>query len=319
MKHHDQDSGFKWGCFEIHDRKELGGRRPLQIRQRGGVVHYPYTTGVTKHSQHVSQVDQSRPLIHKGNHFQAFTHTRDYLPDTEWYFWDNSAIPQLMEPEVSGSQGKSWCRIIRGSTQPGWVWATESQLTEHERRVNQDLAMISDDRIRDWHDVIKISTRPTQGTEILLVMPSEAALWHWYGVQPQELIDRCDSVCVRWGLRLTVRPKPSRPQRYLKGHSLREQITQDTRAVVCVNSCAAIEALCAGVPVVALGYHNIDSLATPWQHFEMNWWCPPEPLWVEQRLRHLLTVCWLKRDLLEGTWSLGQTPHTAQPYRGLWE
>lgn len=311
----DQDSGFRWGPFEIRDDPSFQGRRPLRIQQKGGCVYYPYAQDLGKVSQHISDVNTEKPIIHKGNHFGHFTHARDYPSHCEWYFWDNCLLPQLMyRTEANPEGGKQWARIVKGSTMPGWITVSEDRQQYHSDRINDRLKSMSQGKIRDWQQLCRIETRPTGGRRVLLALSSELAVKHWYGLSSTEVEKRVREVCDRWGWHLDIRPKPDRRSRE-QGHSIQDQLQSlDYRCVVTVNSTAAIECLSLGVPVVALGAHNIASQCTPWKLFERNWFCPPVPEWVRLRQQQLLALTWHKQELLDGTWALSPEVQCAEPF-----
>lgn len=312
----DQDSGFRWGPFEIHDDPKFEGRRPLYIQQKGGCVHYPYKVWSNqKESQHISQVDTTKPIIHKGNHFGHFTHARDYPDGTEWYFWDNCLLPQLMYKTEANPEGaKQWARIVYKSTMPGQCRFTEHDLDQHEYRVNSRIRQITGGRINSWEELCPIKTRPTEGDRVLLALSSDQALWHWYGLTPRDIESRVRSVCDRWGWQLDLRLKPDRRSRE-NGGSIRDQLRAQTyRCVVTLNSAAAIECLAEGVPVVALGAHSLNTMITPWQEFEKNWFCPPVEEWVRHRMREMLCLTWHKDELLDGSWSLSRQTQQVEPF-----
>lgn len=315
----DQDSGWRWGPFVMVDDPKFQGRRPLYTQQKGGCVHYPYQgPWKEKHSQHISQVDTTKPIIHKGNHFSHFTHPRDYPPDCEFYFWDNSLLPQLMQPREHYEDCLSWARICYRSTMPGWVPATEAELDQHESRINHRLRLQSQGWITDWRQLIEIRRRATGGRQVLLLLPSENALHYYYGWRSAELTAKIHEACRKINLELVVRSKPTRRDRN-EGNTVARQLSGgDYRCVITVNSAAAIESLCLGYPTVCLGAHQLAQLSTPWEEFSKNWFCPPEPQFVEQRCRQLLTQTWHKQELLEGSWALSPLTAQTEPYQG-WE
>lgn len=300
----DKDSGFKWGPFEIHDTPKFRGRRPLVTQQKGGCVYYPYEPRPDfKYSQDISQVDTSRPIIHKGNHYERFTHPRDYPEGCEWYFWDNCLLPELMYRSPANPEGgKYWARVVPGSMMPGWVYAQDTDLDYHSRRVTDLVRFHAANKQIVWQDLAPVRTRQTQGHKVLLALPSPNNLHYLSGGTIQTLINRVQAVCDRWGWSLVTRSKPSRRSRE-NGGSIREQLRQgDYRCVVTVNSASGIECLAEGVPVVALGLHSLGSLATTWQEFESNSLAPPVREFVELRQLQLLTMTWHKDELIDGTW-----------------
>lgn len=313
----DSDSGFRWGPFNLE------GARPwrLRIQQRGGSVVYPYPDREPKVSQHISDCDTTKPIIHKGNHFSQFTHPRDYPPNCEFYFWDNCLLPQLMyRTEANPTGTKQWTRIVYRSTVSIDNQATESELDLHERRVNDRLRHMSGGRTQSWRDVIKI-LRPCEprGRTILLALSSDNAIQHYYGVTNQELEQRVRSVCQRRGWLLDIRRKPARAAREQGGSITDQLLSKDYYGVVCTHSALAIEAICAGTPVVGLGATAIRGSTSRWWEFEADYFLAQvAPLHVEQRIQQLLCHTWHKDELMAGTWSQSPdlTRHT--PYTD-WE
>ena len=310
----DSDSGFRWGPFNLQGSPPW----PLRIEQWGGSVIYPHTVSDQgKQSHDLSQVDTTKPIIHKGNHFTNFTHPRDYPPDCQWYFWDNCLIPQLMYcTEANPTGTKQWTRVVYRSTVAVDNQCTESELEAHERRVNDRLRFLSGGRTTSWRDVVKIH-RPCEprGRTILLALSSDNAIQHYYGVTNQELIRRVQAVCQRRGWALDTRSKPSRAQREHGGSITDQLLAKDYYAVVCTHSAAAIEILCAGTPCVGLGATALHGSTSRWWEFEMDYFLAQVAQeHIELRIQHLLAHTWHKEELLRGDWSLSPDLQRHTPY-----
>ena len=312
------DSGFRWGPFEIHDHPRHDDRRPLKIKQKDGCVYYPHEYPSTalnpKRSHGPCDVDLSKPIIMKGNHFEDFTHARDLDAAPEWYYWDNCLLPQFMDhPDLP--QGKHWCRLVYRSAFPWEILPTEQSIEQDTTRINHLLTKHSQGRITDWQQIIEVRPMQFQDSKTVLLCESQAnTLWAWYGKTPQEIRAAVQRVCDKKGLTLEVRPKPSRPSRTGERSLWHQLTTKSYHAVVCTHSAAAIEALCSGTPVVALGAHAVKRMSTSWQDFEHGYMVMPCREHILWRCQQLLTTVYHKDELLSGTWSRNYDPSLQEPY-----
>jgi hypothetical protein len=76
----------------------------------------------------------------------------------------------------------------------------------------------------------------------------------------------------------------------------------------------AIEALCSGTPVVALGAHAVKRMSTTWQDFEHGYLAMPCQEHILYRCQQLLTTVYHKDELLSGTWFRNYNPSLQEPY-----
>ena len=295
------DSGFKWGPFSIVGPKPWR----LQIQQLGGSVLYPHEhhPSRAKISHGPRDVDLSLPVIMKGNYFEAFTHARD-LEATDWWYWDNCLLPQLMTPSPANPRGeKVWCRLVYKSTAPQEFQGTEQALEQEEQRVNYWIRRESQGRQGDWRDSVRIEFTGRTSRRVLVCLSSTQLLSHWYGEDLSELRQRVLRVCQLRGWEPVFRDKPPRNQRQgtqSLGHQLR---SEPWRCVICTHSAAPAEVIEQGIPCVALGAQAIGELATTWQEFtedQLRTYTRDQAL---QALRRILPLTRHKQELLTGSWS----------------
>jgi len=285
----DYDSGFRWGPFEIQDQGT--GLRPLRIQQWGGCVRYPYEPSEVKHSQHISQVNTLRPIIHKGCHYGSeFTHPRDYPDHTEWYFWDNCLIPEYQTPPHD-QPGKNWCRLVFRGCFPGDYLGRDQDLTEHEHRVTDRLG-------HTWDQRLQFRENRSRGSRVLLCLSTESMSPSYYGHTQSEIIQRVQGECQRQGLDLHLRPKQPRNIR----RRLEDQLEGEWRCVIASHSAIVGESLKLGYPTVSLGQSAYPRECLTWPEFCEGGTLTLDPQRVRQRTRELLALTWHKRELLEGTW-----------------
>lgn len=296
----DNDSGFRWGPFNLQ------GTEPWRLltEQRGGSVIYPYkSTSTQKHSQHITDIDQRLPVIHKGNHFTKFTHPRDYDRTCDWFWWDNCLLPQIMDL----TDDKQWTRIVFRGCFPDEITITDRELTEHiytiESRIGHSL-----------ETVVPQHTARSDGRRVLYLEPNPNPLWHYYGVSQAELRRGIEIECLRQGLELVVRSKPSRPQR--RQDPLRELLRQKWHSVITVHSAATAEVVASGLPCVQLGQGAYPRETMSWPQFCAGVLFVSTESQRQQRTRELAISVWHKQQLLEGTWQ-PQIVRQSQP-QTLW-
>lgn len=185
------DSGFRWGPFEIHGPKPW----PLQIQQTGGSVYYPYDYHPrrAKQSHGPTDADLSQPIIMKGNYFENFTHARD-LGDAEFYYWDNCLLPQLMYHNAANPHGdKDWTRLVYRSTAPAGITATEGELEQHLNRVNSQIKRISQGSKSSLWDILPVKPVTVRGTKILVCLSAQLTISRWYNENLADLRRRIES------------------------------------------------------------------------------------------------------------------------------
>ena len=306
------DSGFRWGPFNIQ------GPRPwrLQIEQLGGSVYYPYDYHPrrAKISQGPRDADLTKPIIMKGNHFEAFTHARD-LANTEWYYWDNCLVPQLMMPSAANPHGeKHWTRLVYRSTAPEAITATEAELEQHLLRVNEQIRRISNGAANSIWDIIAVKPVRVRGTRILVCLSAQLTISKWYNESLADLRNRIESWAEPRGYTVEYREKTARKHR-VGTESLEHQLlNNDYRFVICTHSASALEVLATGTPVVALGAEAAHGLNTPWSKMLNDELTTPTADDIQSQITRMLTTVWHKQELLTGDWSLSYNKLSQTPY-----
>lgn len=287
-----EDSGFKWGAFD------LIGERPwrLQIEQQGGSVRYPYDTRDTKHSQHV-RACQGQQVIVKGNWAEDHSHPRQYQ-DLDSYYWDNCLLPQLMTTPRPRSSRDWWTRLVKGGPFPGRYLGTERELQAREHRVNQLLQALG--QARRWRDLIKVNPFGYDDNTVIWLRPQSQVLEWYYGISTDRVERWLIKECASRGLRLVTRPKPARHMRVGEHGVYAECRRLRPRYVVGVHTAAAAEVLCAGTEFIAIGQTAFMGMTSSFDHSAC-----PTPDEVIERCRELLLVSRNKGlELLNGDWSL---------------
>lgn len=297
MKHIDNDSGFKWGPFELR------GKEPwrLTTEQKGGSVVYPYAVGTPKVSQHCRSVDQQHSIIHKGNHFSDFTHPRDYLDTTDWFWWDNCLWPQLMDM----TRDKQWTRMVYRGCFPDQIHSDPESTALRLEQIEQ----ISGQAV---HKIMQCAPSRSDGRRVLWLQPNPNPLQHYYATSQQAVKAVLEQACEQQGLQLTTRFKQGRTQR--QQDPLTAVLEEPWHSVITMHSAATAEVVCAGLPCVQLGqgaYPRETMRFTQWSGGEV-WVAPLEQR--QQRTLALAATVWHKQELLEGTWQpklvRTQTPQT---------
>ena len=306
------DSGFRWGPFEIHGEKPW----PLRIQQLGGSVYYPYDYHPrrTKISHGPCDADLSKPIIMKGNHFDAFTHARD-LGLAEWYYWDNCLIPQLMYRNAANPHGdKDWTRLVYRSTAPSEITATDSELAQHLSRVNETIRRISSGAKSSLWDILDVKPVTVRGTRILVCLSAQLTISRWYNENLADLRHKIESWAQARGYTVEYREKLARNQRTGTRSLTHQLLNEDYRFVVCTHSASALEVLATGTPVVSLGAEAAHSLNTPWSKMLNDELTLATEDDVRGQILRILTTVWHKQELLTGDWSLSYNRQCQQPY-----
>ena len=306
------DSGFRWGPFNILGNKPW----PLRIQQLGGSVYYPYDYHPrrAKISHGPTDADLTKPIIMKGNHFEAFTHARD-LANTEWYYWDNCLVPQLMSPSAANPHGeKHWTRLVYRSTAPEAITATEGELAQHLLRVNEQIRRISNGSANSIWDIIAVKPVRVRGTRILVCLSAQLTISKWYNESLADLRARIESWATPRGYTVEYREKTARKHR-VGTESLEHQLlNNDYRFVICTHSASALEVLATGTPVVALGAEAAHGLNTPWTKMLNDELTTPTEDDIRSQITRMLTTVWHKQELLTGDWSLSYNKLSQRPY-----
>jgi len=314
MKGKDDDSGFKWGPFNIIGPKPWR----LKIVPWQGSVVYPYSNPAfrAKVSHGPHQFDPDMPVICKGNNMSDFTHPDTYPDHTEWYYWDNSLLPQFMTNCAANPRGeKVWTRLVYRGIFPGRYRGTEQELEQREREINDLIRRLANGVAYRWQDIVRIdyieyNPRP----RILLCLPSADIPWHYYKQPMNQIIDTIRQIADYRGLQLDIRHKPARRNR-LGQASINYQLEQGQYlAVIGIHSAIGAEVVARGVPYVSLGQHSLADLAYTLEDLANLDLTPRPQEQVYQRLRQLLLLTRSKPlELISGTWSLDNYEKLFEP------
>lgn len=310
----DDDSGFKWGPFNLQGPKPWR----LKIVPWQGSVVYPYSNPAfrAKVSHGPHQFDPTLPVIHKGNNMGDFCHPLTYPEHTEWYYWDNSLLPQFMNPCAANPSGaKVWTRLVYKGIFPGRYIGTEDLLEQREREINHLIRQLANGVAYRWQDIVRIDYieyRPR--ARILLCLPSADIPWHYYKQPMNQIIDTIRQIADQKHWQLDIRYKPARRNRTGEA-SIDYQLEQGQYlAVIGMHSAIGAEVIARGVPYVALGQHALADLALTLEDLVQERIAPRDPDSVYQRLRQLLLATRSKPlELLSGTWSLDNYEKQFEP------
>ncbi len=297
--------GYRHGVFD------LIGSPPYNMHREelGGSVRVNLQTESDPRQQNQGIIDctESGPRLHRGNVFERFTHSRDHQGD--WYYFDNPLLPQFSGPSLACVRSQKWYhRMVRRSLCPGRIDYTEQELQSHEDRINQNLRYTG--QATEWSQCFNFHHTEPRGRTVLFCVPSATCVYHWYGQKLETLTERLRLICQSQGLELRIREKP---QVKRGPWQFRYENFSDVYCVITIHSALGIEALEYGLPVVALGYHALHDLSTPWWEFRRGHLRLWEAWAVEHRVRQLLALTWYRSDWVEGLWSLDT--HSYQPQR----
>ena len=246
--------------------------------------------------------DPSVHLVKLGNDFGPNWIRHTDIPHTNWHFWDNPLVPHFLYPNPANPKGaKDWIRWV-----PGDILSTVDNVESgHEDRINSLLTELAK-KPMTWRDIITTHSVVDRNSRKILLTPSSQNCYAYYYDDTREnwiiqTTKRLESI----GYTVEVWNKPARNLR-VKSEPARlynRLLQGDVRATVSQHSAAAIESLCAGVPVITTGPHPCGALAT----HELNFLasgelvtCSRDELdaWIVQLLSHVRH----KSEIFSGEW-----------------
>lgn len=284
-----KNHGFDWGWF-----KRVGpGWRVKDVSQGGDYVRV---------NSLEECLDPNVHLVKLGNDFGANWIKHTDIPHSNWHFWDNPLVPHFLYPNPANPKGaKDWIRWV-----PGDILSTTHNVESgHESRINGLLTELAKTPMT-WRDLIKTHSVVDRNSRKILLTPSSTNCYtYYYNESRESWIQTQTRRLESLGYTVEVWDKPSRGLR-VKGEQWRlytRLLAGDIRATVSQHSAAAIESLCAGVPVIATGPHPCGNLAT----HELNFFADGElelahrddlDAWIVQLLSHVRH----KSEIFSGEW-----------------
>ena len=238
-------------------------------------------------------------LVKFGNEWgsRPFQHPSQ-VKHTNWHFWDNPEIPQLLWPNPANPQGsKDWIRWV-----PGEILTTRE--TENgAARINDLLKHYSGGRVTAWHEIAPVRPVSLIRSKTVLLVPSSAPNYqHYYGITQGAWISKYTQSLEQLGYTVEVRMKRGRKFRK-QGNELTDQLSSGRYfATLSQHSVAAMETIMAGYPAIVTGPHPAGELATPWSEFAQGDLRTPEQISVVNWVETLLGNCRHKSEIFGGTW-----------------
>ena len=215
----------------------------------------------------ISLTDGSVHLVKRGNEWghKQFQHPR-LLEHTNWHYWDNPEIPQLLWQHPANPRGaKTWVRMV-----PGQI-LTSTATTNGASRINSLLEELSNGKIDAWHQIAPVRAwRKNRAKRVLFVTSSPQVYTNYYSTTLDAWLTHYTRAVEGMGFEWEVRGKPSRHERTLNGQLTDQLQAGDYTAIICQHSVAAQEAIMAGVPAVVTGDTPMGPIATPWEEFAMG-------------------------------------------------
>lgn len=254
----------------------------------------------------IQNTDGSVHLVKRGNEwgYRDFQHP-DLLKHTNWHYWDNPEVPQLLWQHPANPNGtKQWVRMV-----PGEI-LTSTPTTNGAARINILLEKLSDGKIDAWHQIAPIRDwKNNKRKHVLFVTSSHPVYTNYYGTTIDAWLSHYTRAVEGMGYTWEVREKPNRKERR-DGGQLTDQLNNgDYSCVVCQHSVAAQESIMAGVPAVVTGPVQQGPLATPWEEFAMGELRKPEMIEVVNWTEALLGNTYHISEISEPGWRIkhGQT------------
>jgi len=300
--------GYGFGVYT------LVGQPPWRLwrTDRGGSVRVSTDRAQTR-GQHVRDCERG-PLLWRGNAFLNFTHPRD-MQGREYWYWDNPLLPQFSGPSRACTEPRKFYNrlVYRGLFPDRLPVLTEAC----EQRINANLRQTG--TVSRWQDCFEPRDCDLSGDTVVLALPTQQCLTHYYRVTEHRLIETVQRVCASKALRLRIRRKPTPQEKYHRSRAeWQYRRRPEDLCVVGVHSAIGMEVLEQGVPYVALGGHGCGGLATTWQEFVENRVRAHTVTEFMQWCSQLITQTWLRADLTEGAWSVRSWHEdSAQPFRQL--
>lgn len=284
-----KNHGFDWGWY----RRVGPGWRVKHVKEGGDYVRVNSLEDCTDPDVH---------LIKLGNDFGPEWIKHTDIPHKNWHFWDNPLVPQFLYPNPANPKGaKDWIRFV-----PGDILSTPGNVESgHEDRINGLLSKLAG-RPMTWRDVVPTRAVMDRNSRKILLTPSSTNCYiYYYQNTREEWIHRNTEHYTKLGYTVEVWDKPTRNLRVKNSNArLYHRLEQgDIRATVSQHSAAAIESLCAGVPVIATGAHPAGPFATNELDFLASGelvTCTRDQVdaWIVQLLSHVRH----KSEIFSGVW-----------------
>ena len=269
-----------------------------------------------RRGQHIRDCEPTGPLLWRGNYFPNFTHQRDVI-DRKYWYWDNPLLPQFSGPSRACTAArKFYNRIVHNGLFPHTIDIDSATRQRHCKRINKNLKKTG--VATTWQDVFRPQTF-SQGSVVVLAMPTDSCLSYWYGITRSELERTVRQQCERMNLTLRIRAKPTPNQKYtLVNNSWQFQRQGDEYCVIGVHSAIGMEIIEQGLPYVALGGDGCLGLATTWPEFcqgQVKTHSIDDFYSISETL---LSTVWVRQDVISGQWSTESWQgHTGQPWQKL--
>lgn len=262
-----------------------------------------YRIGLTSHGgdfERIDSVDQvtDEICIKFGNNFDRTWIHPNQIPHSNWYFWDNPEIPQLLNPNPANPRGlKTFVRLPRG------LFTTQQNSQPSTARLDAVLSDLAPGTTVE--NLVRPVPVRTKNSRKVLLCPSSAPNYrYYYGTTRADWLYRWKTWCEHNGFEAVVRTKPDRPRRVSEPESrlYDHLVLHDYFCTISQHSVAAVESIMAGTPSVVTGPHPAGYLATDQKEFVLGQLRIPDAVEVWNWISRLASNTYHKKELFKGTW-----------------
>lgn len=261
--------------------------------------------GMTSHGgafEKIHGLDQvnGEMLVKFGNDFGNTWIDHKAIPHSNWRFWDNPEIPQLLNPWRGNPKGsKDFVRFTRGS-----LFTEHSNSTPDHKRLEdiiQDLSS-GQDSLESLIRPVPVRQRKTR--RVLICPSSPNCFSYYYGIERTVWIAQMLVWCEQNGWDPVVRNKPARDARKNNQDSrlYNHLVLTDYAFTISQHSVAAVESIMAGVPAVTTGPNPIGDLGTGLAQAESGDFELPDADRVWSWIQRLASNTYHKTELFTGAW-----------------
>lgn len=277
--------GMNWG---LHQR--VGDNWRIGMTSHGGCL------------ERLNSIDETTGdmIVKFGNDFGPKFIRPSLIPHSNWYFWDNPEIPQLLNPNPANPLGnKDFVRFPKGS-----LFTEQFNSVPDSSRLEAVLHDLSLGTATLENIIRPVPVRMRKSRRVLICPSSPNCFTYYYGYERNSWLSIWLAWCKQHGYEAEIRGKPDRTAR-VKNPNVRlyeHLILGDYAFTISQHSVAAVESIMAGVPAVVTGPNPIGPLGTTQEQAESGDFVLPDSATVWDWIRRIASNTYHKRELFSGGW-----------------
>jgi len=277
--------GMNWG---LHQRVGNGYR--IALTSHGGDF------------ERLNSVDEisGEMIVKFGNNFDNGWIHPDDIPHSNWYFFDNPEIPQLLNPWKGNPRGnKEFVRFTRGS-----LFTEQQNSIPSGDRLDQMIKDLSNGQNNLESLIRPVPVRMRKTRRVLICPSSPNCFQYYYHCERSSWISVWLVWCDQNGYEPVIRSKPARDARrsHPETRLYEHLILNDYAFTISQHSVAAVESIMAGVPAVVTGPHPIGDLGTSIERADSGDFELPDSDRVWNWIQRIASNTYHKSELFSGAW-----------------